>query len=170
MPRSASSAGGIHAAVRFDDPVAVRLDGMRQPAGLQGVRGRRGKHRPVARDRLLHELHGLAVGGGVPQSLEEVLAAERVVRGDGVRDPVEVDPLNHPGQAQRMVAVEVCDADPVDVVGCDPSPQHLPLGALAGVEEDALAVPAQQIAVVVSVPGGNLAGGAEHHQFTYGHG
>ena len=64
-----------------------------------------------------------------------------------------------------MVTVEMGDADPVDVVRGDAGPQHLPLGALARVEQDALAVPAQQIAVVVAVPGGHLARGAQHHQF-----
>lgn len=118
----------------------------------------------------LVQLDGLAVGGGVPQPVEEVLPARRVVRGHRVRHLVEVDPLDHPGEPEGVVAVEVGDADPVDVVRGDPGPQHLALGALAGVEEDALAVPAQQIAVVVAVPGGDLAGGAEHHQLAYGHG
>ena len=62
--------------------------------------------------------------------------------GDLVRDLVEVDALDHTGEAEGVVAVEVRDADPVQVVRRDPGPQHLPLRALAGVEEDALAVPA----------------------------
>lgn len=90
--------------------------------------------------------------------------------GDLVRDAVEVDPLDHPGEAQAVVAVEVRDADPVQVVGGDPGAQHLALGALAGVEQDALAVPAQQVAVVVAVPGRDLARGAEDDEFAYGHG
>ena len=88
--------------------------------------------------------------------------------GDLVRDLVEVDPLDDPGEAERVVAVEVRDADPVQVVRGDPGAQHLALGALAGVEEDALAVPAQQVAVVVAVPGRDLARGAEDDQFPYG--
>lgn len=92
------------------------------------------------------------------------------MRGHLVRDTVEVDALDHPGEAEGVVAVEVGDADPVQVVRGDPGPQHLPLGALTGVEEQALPVPAQQIAVVVAVPGRDLAGGAEDHQFTYGQG
>lgn len=67
-----------------------------------------------------------------------------------------------------MVAVEVRDADAVQVVGRDTGAHHLPLGALAGVEEDALAVPAQHVAVVVTVPGRHLARGAQDDQFTYG--
>jgi hypothetical protein len=57
----------------------------------------------------------------------------------------------------------------VMVVGGDARVQHLPLGALSGVEEDALAVPAQQIAVVVAVPGRDLTGGAEDDEFAQGH-
>lgn len=66
--------------------------------------------------------------------------------------------------------MEVGDADPVEVVGGDPGAQHLALGALAGIEEEALAVPAEEVAVVVAVPGGYLAGGTENHQFTSGQG
>ncbi|CAM5668278.1 hypothetical protein SVIOM74S_08144 [Streptomyces violarus] len=90
--------------------------------------------------------------------------------GDLVRHLVEVDPLDDPGQAEAVVAVEVGDADPVQVVGGDPGAQHLALCALAGVEQDALAVPAEQVAVVVAVPGRDLAGGPEDDEFAYGHG
>ncbi len=142
---------------------------MREPVAVEGVRVGGGED-PVGGDRGLGQLDRLPVGGGVPQPVEEVLPARREVGGDGVRDLVEIDPLDHARQAQRVVAVEVRDADPVDVVRGDAGPQHLALGPLARVEEDALAVPAQQIAVVVAVAGRHLTGGAEDHELSYGHG
>ncbi len=64
-----------------------------------------------------------------------------------------------------MVAVEVGDADTRDVAGRDAGVLHLPLGALARVEEESVgAVPPQQISVVVPAPGRHLASRAENHE------
>ena len=46
---------------------------------------------------------------------------------------------------------------------------QLPLRALAGIEEHAFAVPAQQICVVVSIACGHLTGGTEHDELADGH-
>ena len=54
-------------------------------------------------------------------------------------------------------------------VAATPEQQQLPLGALAGVEEEAFAVPPQQIAVVVAGTGRRLGGGPQHDQFAGGH-
>jgi hypothetical protein len=92
------------------------------------------------------------------------------VRDDRVRDAVEREPLHHTGHAEAVVPVEVRDEQAGDVGGGDPCMGHLPLGALAGVDEQALAVPAQQVPVVVALAGRDLARRPEHDQLTYGHG
>lgn len=119
------------AGVRLHEAVAVRLDGVREPPRLQDVR-LRAVQLTVGGDRPLDQLDRLAVGGGIPQPVEEVLSTGRIVGGDAMRHPVEVDPLDHPGQAQRVVTVEVGDTDPVQVMGGDPGAQHLPLRSSPG--------------------------------------
>ena len=69
------------------------------------------------------------------------------------------------GKAKAVVAVEVGDADAGDVARSGARPEELPLAAVAGVEEEALAVPPQQIAVVVALARGNLAGRSQDDQF-----
>jgi hypothetical protein len=69
-----------------------------------------------------------------------------------------------------VVAVEVGDADAGDLVRGDAGEQHLPLGALARVEQQARVVPAQEVPVVIAGAGRRLARGAEDDQLTVGHG
>ena len=57
----------------------------------------------------------------------------------------------------------------VTVAGADAGERQLALRALAGIEQDALGVPAQQVAVVVAVAGRDLARRAEHHQLPRAH-
>src|SRR5581483_2566354 len=45
--------------------------------------------------------------------------------------------------------------------------RHLPLRSLAGIEQEALIVPAQEVAVVVAGTRRYLARGAQNHQFTH---
>ena len=85
-------------------------------------------------------------------------------------DPVEGQPLEDAGQAEAVVAVEMGDADAGDGRRSHAGQQHLPLGALARVEQHALGVPPQQVAVVVAVAGGGLAGRPEHHELAGRHG
>ena len=85
-------------------------------------------------------------------------------------DPVQRHPLQHPGQAEAVIPVEMGDADPGDLGRCDPGEQHLPLRSLTRVEQQSFAAPAQQIAVVVTAAGGRLARGAKNHQLPVGHG
>ncbi len=83
---------------------------------------------------------------------------------------VEGHPLEDTGQPEAVVPVEMGDADGPDPGGRHARPDHLALSAFAWVEEDVGAVPAQQVAVVVAVPGGRLAGRAEGHELPVGHG
>src|SRR4029079_476569 len=62
------------------------------------------------------------------------------------------------------------DADAGDLTRGDPGEQHLPLRSLTRVEQQALVVPAQEIAVVIAAAGGRLTRRAEDHQLTIGHG
>jgi methylated-DNA-[protein]-cysteine S-methyltransferase len=66
--------------------------------------------------------------------------------------------------------MKVSDAQPGEVVRAHPRVQHLPLGALARIEQEALAVPPQQISVVVADSGGDRAGGSEDDEFAGRHG
>jgi hypothetical protein len=86
-----------------------------------------------------------------------------------VGHPVPGDALDHAGHAEAVVAVEVGDAQPVDAVHRHPGVQHLPLGPLAGIEQETGPVPAQQVPVVVAQAGGNRARGAEDDEFTDRH-
>src|SRR5207244_7182232 len=72
-----------------------------------------------------------------------------------------------PRVPQAVVAVEVAQADPGHVGGADTGLQHLPLGALTRVEQQALTVPAQEVSVMSAGAGRYLARGSEHHQLTH---
>src|SRR3954451_22215327 len=67
-----------------------------------------------------------------------------------------------------MVAVDMGEADTRDLRGRHTRLDHLPLRAFARVEEQAFAVPAQQVPVVVPGPGRDLGGGAEDNECTDG--
>ena len=66
--------------------------------------------------------------------------------------PVERQALDDAGEPEAVIAVEMGDADPPESPRRHPGQQQLALGALAGVEEHAVAVPAQEVAVVVAMP------------------
>src|SRR5215475_3367212 len=69
-----------------------------------------------------------------------------------------------------MVSVEVSDADPADMAGRHAGELHLALRSLPRIEQQALAVPPEEVAVVVAAASRNLARGAENHEFPVGHG
>ena len=83
-------------------------------------------------------------------------------------DAVEHHAGQYARQAEAVVAVQVRQADAGDAGRADSRVGHLPLGALARIEEQPLAVPPEEVTVVVAGPGGNLGGGAEDHEFTHG--
>ena len=127
-------------------------------------------HRPVAVDRPLAQADRLAEQGRVPQPGEDLPVVRRVAGLHDVADPVQGHPLQHARQAQAVITVEVGDADAGDLARRDPGEQHLPLGSLARVEQQALAVPAQQVAVVAAAARGRLARRAKDHKLARGHG
>ena len=128
-----------------------------------------GRHQPVGGVAVLAQVDGVPERVGVPQVVPPQRPRRREVRRHRVRDAVQRHAGEHAGHAEAVVAVEVGQADPGDRAARHAGQQQLPLGALAGVEQEALGVPAQQVAVVVAGAGGRLAGRAQHHQLTIGH-
>ena len=104
---------------------------------------------------------------GGEQRLHRRLRAGREVHGQPPPDPVQAHPLHDAGQAEAVVAVGVGEAHPGHGARRDVGERHLPLGALARVEQEALAVPAQQVAVVVAGPGRHLRRGAQDHELAH---
>lgn len=149
------------AAVWFHQPVAVCLDPVVQRPHLQAW----GYHSAVP----VGVQQKIKAGGGQGNKRpDHVLAGSREMQVDRVLNAVQNHPGKHSRQTVAVVTMDVGEADAGDLGGRNPSEHHLALRALAGVEEQALAVPQQQIAVMVAGPGGDLGGGAEDHEFTHG--
>ncbi len=87
---------------------------------------------------------------------------------DWVAHTIQGHPGQHARQPEAMITVHVGDADARDLRGRDPGVNHLALRPLAGIEKQALAIPAQHIAVVVTGPCGDLGGCAEGNELTHG--
>jgi len=158
---SGEHVGQHRPAIRLHELVAVGLDAMVQRPDEQAVRH-------LARGAVGVE----AQVEGVPHDRDQVphrlLPRCGEVQVDRVAHLVEPQPREHPGEAEAVVPVEVGEADAGDLVRGDTGEEHLPLGALARIEEDALPVPEQYVAVVVPRPGGHLGGGAEDHELAHG--
>jgi hypothetical protein len=138
-----------------------------------GIRGGLGDHREAIAGDLDgdgHQLHRGVVDRRVAQSVEVLLPARGVVHEHRVGDAVEGEPLDDPGEPEAVVAVKVRDEHAVHGAGGEVPEGHLPLGPLARVEEKSLVVPAEEIAVVVALPGGHLAAGAEREELSKTHG
>ena len=88
---------------------------------------------------------------------------------DFVQHAIERDALNDARETETVVAVKVRDEDARDRGGVEAEVHHLTLSAFAGIEEQTVIVPTQEVPVVVAGPGGRLARGAEHDQLTIGH-
>ena len=76
----------------------------------------------------IHELGGLMKGRGMPQPVNVLPSAGRIVQGHPTRDPLQREPLDHTWQPQAMVAMQVGD-------GAPGAPRHiaiLRLGARQG--------------------------------------
>ena len=150
-------------AVGLDQPVADRRQPVLERGGLQRQVSPR-QDGSVVRDGVRHHLEPVGVRRRAAQAGDVLPRAARVDQGDGAVDAVQGHALQHAGQAQAVVAVGVGDADSGDRRGRYAGQDHLALRALARVEQDALGVPAQQVAVVVARAGRDLGRGPEHHQ------
>ena len=157
-------------AVPLLDPVAVGVDRVLEPVGLDLER--RVLEHDAARpaDRLGHDLAGAVVDRRAQQAVEVLLPAGREVDLDRLRHAVEREPLHDPGQAQRVVAVEVGDEHLLDLGDRDVGQDELALCPLARVEQEPDPVPAQQVTIVVTEAGGDLARGPEGDEFPEAHG
>ena len=154
--------------VRLGQPVADGRRAVRQRPRLQPER-RRADDRALPPDPPFAQVQHVPEQRRVAQPAEHLPAARRIAHLDRVRHPVQRHPRQHARQAEAMIAVQVGDADAGDLAGRDPGEQHLPLGSLARVEQQALVVPAQEVAVVIAAAGGRLARRAENNQLTVGH-
>jgi hypothetical protein len=143
------------------------VDGVIERPGFDAQRWA-GLDRAVADNRL--ESNRLPPpDAGIAEVLDVALSTGRIVDRDLVQGAVEGQSLQHTGEPEAVVAVQVGQTDPGDAAGRDPGEAELALGALAGVEEDALAIPAQEVAVVVPGASGYLAGCAQDDQVASAH-
>lgn len=92
---------------------------------------------------------------------EEVVQAGRSVHGERKLASAERKRLQHSGQTEVVVCVEVADEDLGELDQPDSRAQELTLGSLAAVEEDPVASPPEQSAGEPAPGRGNGAGGAE---------
>jgi hypothetical protein len=92
------------------------------------------------------------------------------VKMDGVLYAVEGHARKHPWQPKAVVAVNVRQAYARDLVRRNACVDHLALCSLAGVKEESLTVPAQEVAIVVPGPGGHLGCGAQDNEFPHSFG
>ena len=111
----------------------------------------------------------VVVDAGAVEPLDVLLPLGRIDHGDRVGHLFQGDTLQHPGQSEAVVAVEVGEADDVDAARRDPSPGHLSLGALAAVEQDTTGSPPQQVAVMVPRLRGHQTGCSQRDELAIAH-
>lgn len=81
---------------------------------------------------------------------------------------VEVDPLNDPGQSEAMIAVKMRQCNVTDRRCAHVGIRHLALRSFAGVEQNAVILPTQKIAVMIALSRRNLSCRAENDEFFHG--
>ena len=95
----------------------------------------------------------LVVGGAVPEAVEVLFPAGRVVAVDGVGDLVKVETHQHRAESQAVIAMEMGDKDSGDDRRGHIGKNELALGALSRIEQKPFAVPTEQVGSVVSAAG-----------------
>ncbi len=120
-------------------------------------------------DGMLDDGKGVVEEGAVTEPVEVALARGGVVAVDGAGDFVEVEPHEDGAKAEAVIAVEVGDEDTGDGRGCDVGKDELTLGPLTWVEEEPLAVPAEEVGALVALASGLLGGAAEDGEVADGH-
>jgi hypothetical protein len=98
------------------------------------------------------------------ESSEELDEPGRSEDGQGQLAPAEREGLQHPGEAQVMIGVEVGDEHLRQLDEAYGRAKQLPLGPLAAVDEDALAAAADERAGEPSPRGRHRAGGAQEDE------
>jgi hypothetical protein len=137
------------AAVGLSESIAVRLDAVPQGKDLKSRRDQTGTSVWV-------QPHVRAWGGERHERADHVVPGGGIVQMDRVRHTVEGQAGQDPGQAEAVIAVDMREADARDLGRRHAGMDHLPLGAFARIKEHALAVPKQQIAVMVPCAGRDL--------------
>lgn len=119
--------------------------------------------------RLWEKQHVVLKERSMRHGVVEALSRCGEIDVDIVRAFVEAEALDDAGQAEAVVAVEMRDCDMRDLRGADVCVSHLSLCAFAGVEEYAVIVPFEEIAVVISLACRHLRGSAKYDEFSCGH-
>src|SRR5690606_5250517 len=102
--------------------------------------------------------------GALDEAPQPIATRSREVDVDRAARRVDRAALQDPWQPQAVVAVEVRDADARDLRRRRAGGEELALHALTGVEHDELALPPQQVAVLVPRAASGHRRGAEHEQ------
>ncbi len=152
----------------FDERVADRVAAVVRSEGLDPVL--------VAREHVARPERDELVGIGeppehAPQVAEQVGETGRPVDRDRQLATAEREGLQHPGQPQEVVGVEVREEDLAELDEPDGRAEHLPLRPLGAVEEQALAPAAHEQRARRAVGRRHRAGRAEKddveiHQLT----
>ncbi|KHL04314.1 hypothetical protein LK10_05050 [Sinomonas humi] len=147
-------------AVRLGETVAVGLDAVLERLDLEAGRDVSGR-------AVRHEAEVDAGRCDSDESPHHELPRGGVVNVDGMLDAIEGHARDHAWEPVAVVAVDMCEADACDIGARDAGVDHLALRPLAGIEQEALAVPPQEVTVVVAGPGRYLGGSAEDHEFAH---
>jgi hypothetical protein len=113
----------------------------------------------------LNELEGVReLAEHTAEGAEELAEAGRAIHRQRKLPPAERERLQHPGQAQVVVGVEVSHEDLRKLDEADARTEELPLGPLAAVDEHAIAASADEHARETSAGSRNRAGSAEEDE------
>ena len=125
--------------------------------------------RAIVADRVCLHVESVVEDARVPKPGEVLLTGGWVIGAKRMRCPVQRHALQHSWDPEAVVAMKVSQAQPGDGTGRNTCQEKLALGSLARVEQQALAIPAQQVSVVIAVACRHLAGGTEHDQLADRH-
>ena len=150
---------------RLLQPVADRGDPMVQRRGDEAAVLTQAQHGALVGDGHAEDVRAAVVLPDAEQPVDVRLGRLGVHEHHRIAALLEDHPLHDPGKSEAVVPVLVGDEDMADHGGPHVGQQHLSLRALAGVEQQPEVVPAQQVAVVVPVTGGCLAGRPEDDEF-----
>ena len=119
-----------------------------RPRRRRGAPGRRGsgsrRARAPPRRAPRRARAGRELPEDAPQAAEEVAQARRPVDGQRQLALAQLERLQHPGQAEVVVGVEVREEDLLEIGQPDRRAHQLPLGSFAAVEEQPVAAAAHE--------------------------
>lgn len=108
-------------------------------------------------DRMQTEFEIVVANRGVPQPLQVHLPRGRVVQVHDVSNLIGTETHQNPGQTKAVIPMKMGEADLGDHRRGEAGKSELALGAFPRIKQDAVLIPSQEVAIVVTVPGGRLA-------------